>query len=102
MARRARIIATYDAAADCAVLSAPTLVVTGEAGLDHVVDVDGSSRYARLIAGSSYWVMTGTGHQGTLTRPDVFVDRVLAFVGSVVSEGVGRPSVATPTAGRVA
>jgi pimeloyl-ACP methyl ester carboxylesterase len=101
MARRARIIAAYDAAADCARISAPTLVVTGEAGLDHVVDVDGSSRYAQLIADSSYFVMTGTGHQGTLTRPDVFVDRVRAFVASAVSDGVGRPSTA-PTTGWVA
>jgi len=82
MARRARLIATYDAAADCARVSAPTLVVTGEPGLDHVVDVDGSSRYAQLIAGSSHEVLRETGHQGTLTRAGVFAGMVRDFVRS--------------------
>ncbi len=87
MARRARLIASYDAAIDCARISAPTLVVTGERDLDHVVDVDGSSRYAQLIAGSQHFVLRGTGHQGTLTRPDLFVERVREFV-----ESTGAPA----------
>jgi pimeloyl-ACP methyl ester carboxylesterase len=80
MARRARLIAKYDAAADCARISKPTLVVTGEAALDHVVDVDGSSRYQQLIGGATYRVLEHTGHQGTLTRPDAFVEVVREFL----------------------
>ena len=80
MAWRARLIAAYDAVGDAARISAPTLVVTGEASLDHVVDVDGSSRYEQLIPGSKRVVLGRTGHQGTLTRPDAFVDEVTRFL----------------------
>src|SRR5579864_3232702 len=41
MAARAKLMAAYDAEADCARLSAPTLVLTGEAHLDRVVPVEG-------------------------------------------------------------
>jgi 3-oxoadipate enol-lactonase len=91
MARRARLIATYDATIDCARISVPTLVVTGEPELDHVVEVDGSSRYARLIAGARHSVLSRTGHQGTLTRPDLFVDKVREFVESATTGGSTRP-----------
>jgi 3-oxoadipate enol-lactonase len=94
MARRAQLIGGYDAASDAERISAPTLVVTGEASLDHVVDVDGSSRYEQLIPGSKRVVLSRTGHQGTLTRPDLFVDEVSKFLsGSGWSRG---------SAGRVA
>jgi pimeloyl-ACP methyl ester carboxylesterase len=80
MGRRARIISTLDLADDCGRITAPTLVVTGEAGLDHVVPVEGSSEYARLIAGARRAVIERTGHQGVLTRPDVFAQLVRDFV----------------------
>jgi hypothetical protein len=35
------MVATCDAVAACARITAPTLVVTGEPALDHVVPVDG-------------------------------------------------------------
>jgi len=101
MALRARRIAGYDARTDAARILAPTLVVSGEPGLDHVVDVDGSSRYAQLIAGAKYVVLPRTGHQGTLTRPDLFAEEVRGFVQSVGE--FGSTSVASaPTTGRVA
>ena len=81
LARRARLIGTYDSASDCARIVAPTLVVTGEANLDHVVPVDGSSRYVELIAGSRHSVLRNSGHQGTLTRPDAFAATVGEFAG---------------------
>jgi pimeloyl-ACP methyl ester carboxylesterase len=104
MARRARLIGAYDAASDAARISAPTLVVTGEASLDHVVDVDGSSRYEQLIAGAKRVVLSRTGHQGTLTRPEVFVNLVHAFVQSVPGTRDAEALAATPGAssGRVA
>ena len=51
MASRARMIGTIDAAAECARITVPTLVVTGERELDHVVSVDASTGYVSLIRG---------------------------------------------------
>jgi pimeloyl-ACP methyl ester carboxylesterase len=90
MARRARLIGGYDAASDAERISVPTLVLTGEASLDHVVDVDGSSRYAQLIHGSKRVVLSQTGHQGTLTRPDLFVDEVSKFLNGSGETGGAR------------
>jgi pimeloyl-ACP methyl ester carboxylesterase len=80
MAERARSISSYDSAAACAKVTAPTLVVTGERSLDFVVGVDGTSQYARLIAGATSAVLERTGHQGTLTRPHEFAEVVRKFV----------------------
>jgi pimeloyl-ACP methyl ester carboxylesterase len=79
MAARAKLIAAYDAEADCARLSTPTLVITGEARLDRVVPVEGSARYARLIKGAERAVLERTGHQGALTRPEAFAGLVRDF-----------------------
>jgi pimeloyl-ACP methyl ester carboxylesterase len=80
MAWRARLIGSYDAAADCARIGSPTLVVTGERSLDHVVPVEGSSRYSTLIAGAVSSVLPATGHQGSLTHADAFATMVREFV----------------------
>ncbi len=80
MAARARMLATTDTAADCRRIAAPTLVVTGEAGLDYVVPVDGSSEYVRLIAGAQATVLPDTGHIGCNTRPQEFAALIRRFV----------------------
>lgn len=80
MARRARMIATEDVTPDCAGITAPTLVVTGEPHLDHVVPVEGSSEYLRLIANARATVIERTGHLGTITRPEAFTAIVRAFI----------------------
>jgi len=80
IAMRARLIATFDREADCARISAPTLIVTGEAGLDYVVPVDGTSEYARRIDGARSVVLEGSGHLGSSTKPDLFADIVHDFV----------------------
>jgi pimeloyl-ACP methyl ester carboxylesterase len=80
MAARARLMSSIDLTGDCAHVSAPTLVVTGEQELDHVVPVDGSSQYARLIAGARTATLARTGHLGTITRPDAFAAMVRDFV----------------------
>jgi pimeloyl-ACP methyl ester carboxylesterase len=80
MAARARLIGSYDSAADCARIAAPTLVITGRAGLDHVVAPDGTSQYARLIPGAELAVLDKTGHVGSLTRPAAFAALVGDFV----------------------
>jgi pimeloyl-ACP methyl ester carboxylesterase len=80
MAERALLMASTDLRADCAHIKAPTLVVTGERELDHVVPVDGTTEYARLIAGARTAVLERTGHIGTMTRPHAFADLVDSFV----------------------
>ena len=79
MAARARLIAGYDITAACARVTAPTLIVTGEPGLDFVVKTDTTRQYTTLIADSKHIVLEDTGHQGTLTRPDAFAEIVRRF-----------------------
>ena len=78
MAARARL--TSIDAGDCERITAPTLIITGERGLDHVVAVDGSSEYARRIRNARSVVLERTGHLGTITRPEAFTDVVREFV----------------------
>jgi pimeloyl-ACP methyl ester carboxylesterase len=80
MAARARMIATSDADRDCLRVTAPTLVLTGERHLDHVVPVDGATEYARLIPHACAAVIERTGHIGSITRPEVFAALVRDFV----------------------
>jgi pimeloyl-ACP methyl ester carboxylesterase len=79
MAARARLVSGIDLREDCARITAPTLVVTGEPGLDHVVPADSSSGYARLIASARAVVIERTGHLGSVTRADVFASIVRDF-----------------------
>ncbi len=83
MAARARMLATADLAGDAARVSAPTLVVTGEPALDHVVPAAGSAEYARLIPNARAVVMRETGHLGSVTRPAAFARIVADFVRGV-------------------
>ena len=82
MAVRARMIDPASAKADCDRVTAPTLVVTGEPQMDHVV-YGTSSEYIRLIAGARSVILEHTGHLGTMTRPDAFAALVHDFVRSV-------------------
>jgi pimeloyl-ACP methyl ester carboxylesterase len=81
MAARARLITGLDIAAECARVTAPTLVVTGERHLDHVVPADGTTAYLGLIRGSRAVVLPQTGHLGSITRPIAFAAIVREFVG---------------------
>jgi 3-oxoadipate enol-lactonase len=83
MAERALMIGAADSLADCARVVAPTLVVTGEPRLDHVVPADGSADYARLIPGAHRAVIERTGHLGSITRPEVFAAIVRGFSDSL-------------------
>lgn len=79
MACRARMITTIDAAGACARISVPTLIVTGERALDHVVSVDDSVGYVSLIRGARGVVLERTGHLGSITRPEDFAAIVHEF-----------------------
>jgi 3-oxoadipate enol-lactonase len=87
MARRAVLIGRYDCAADARMVSAPTLVVTGEPALDYVVSAAGTSKYVELIAGARHVVLDRTGHLGSITRPHDFAAAVQEFL---AQEAVGR------------
>jgi 3-oxoadipate enol-lactonase len=80
MAERARLISAIDRVADCRSVSAPTLIVTGEPGLDHVVQVDGTSRYLEFIPHACGAILAGTGHIGSITKPQAFAEIVRRFV----------------------
>jgi pimeloyl-ACP methyl ester carboxylesterase len=80
MASRARLITSANLEPDCARITAPTLIVTGEPHLDHVVPVDGSSVYLRLIPNARAMVLPATGHLGSVTRPREFAAIVRDFV----------------------
>ena len=80
MASRITLQQALDFAADCARVTAPTLVVTGERHLDLVVPTDVTRRYESLIRGARCEMMERTGHIGLVTRPDRFSSLVCGFV----------------------
>jgi len=82
MAARALLIDGMETAADCVAISAPTLVITGERHLDHVVPADGSSGFAPLIANAQAVTLERTGHLGCITRPEAFAHLVTTFLQS--------------------
>lgn len=98
MAVRARLMHGMDLRADCGRVAARTLVVTGEPGLDHVVRVDGSAEYGRLIPNARVAVLERTGHIGSITRPQAFASLVREFAETTASRQAG----AAPTRDRVA
>lgn len=80
MAGRVRLLEELNLADDCARINVPTLVVTGEPGLDRVVPVESTRRYAELIGNARYVMVERTGHQGVLTQPRRFAALVSEFV----------------------
>jgi pimeloyl-ACP methyl ester carboxylesterase len=111
MAARAKLIASVDLGPDCERITAPTLVVTGERHLDHVVPVEGASEYVRLIPNARAAVLERTGHLGSITRPEAFAAMIRDFVRasagpsraeSESSDERSAQATSTPTRGRVA
>jgi pimeloyl-ACP methyl ester carboxylesterase len=98
MAERAEIMGGVDFAGEAARVSAPTLVVSGDPALDHVVPTEGTSQYARLIRGARAVRLEGTGHLGSITRPDLFAATLSRFVedarGGTGLSGQGRDDAA--------
>ena len=80
MAQRAAVIAGASLRDDCARITAPTLIVTGERELDRVVPVDVTREYVNLIAGARHTTLDRTGHLGSITRPEAFAALVREFV----------------------
>jgi pimeloyl-ACP methyl ester carboxylesterase len=58
----------------------PTLVVTGDDGLDSVVPVRLTEEYMRIWPHAERITLARTGHIGLVTRPDAFASAVGSFV----------------------
>jgi len=58
-------------------LTLPTLCLTGE--VDTVTTPELTEALSRLISGSRFEVIPGTGHLPCVERPDLFADRIMAF-----------------------
>jgi pimeloyl-ACP methyl ester carboxylesterase len=88
MAERALGIPSTDVAAAAARVTAPTLIVSGEVGLDHVV-AGGALEYTDLVSNARAVVLERTGHLGSITRPDVFAGVVGQFLADVADAELG-------------
>ena len=86
MRDRLRLLEDVDFDSSAASVTAPTLVITGDAELDHVVPVRDTLRYERLLPAVEVVQMRGTGHHGTLTRPEDFARHLGAFAARVIGE----------------
>jgi pimeloyl-ACP methyl ester carboxylesterase len=80
MSARMRSAIAIDFQARHDAVAAPTLVVTGDEGLDRVVPVGSTRAYAALIPHAEYRMIPGTGHMAVLTQPARFADIVSGFV----------------------
>jgi pimeloyl-ACP methyl ester carboxylesterase len=80
MAGRVRLLEGMNLEVDCARITAPTLVITGEPVLDRVIPVASTRRYVDLIKDARYVMVERTGHQGVLTQPRRFAALVNEFI----------------------
>jgi 3-oxoadipate enol-lactonase len=80
MADRLRMLSGEDFVADCASVSQPTLLITGEAGLDRIVPAEASCRMLSWLPNARHVILDRTGHWGLVTRRDAFAREVTQFV----------------------
>ena len=60
-------------------IKVPTLVVSGEAGLDRVVPTALTAEYRRIWPHATAVTLERTGHLGLVTRPEAFADAIMPF-----------------------
>ena len=89
MARRVPLLEQADVQRIPAV-NVPTLIVTGEAGLDRVVPVKLTHEYRRLFPHARVATLERTGHLGFITRPQAMAGIVAPFVIDTVGEAESR------------
>ena len=80
MAARAALIAAAGLREDCALITAPTLLITGEPNLDRVVPVESTVAIRTLIRDAQHRTLPATGHLGSITKPEMFADLIWEFV----------------------
>jgi pimeloyl-ACP methyl ester carboxylesterase len=95
MARRVELIDGIALQDDLRHVHVPTLVVTGEAGLDRVVPVEATREYSRMWPHALQVTLPRTGHLGLITRPDEFTRIVTSFIRSA-SEGTAAAAGDSP------
>lgn len=66
--------------ADPRTISAPALIMTGEAALDQVVPVHVTEQYMQELPSAQRVVLERTGHLGVVTRPGAFAEILGRFV----------------------
>jgi 3-oxoadipate enol-lactonase len=79
MAQRARDLADAHYEGEVATVRIPTLVVVGDPLLDRVVRVSDTLRYCELLPHARVANLTGTGHIGSVTKPEAFATLVAQF-----------------------
>jgi len=82
-AARMRLGLEVDLVSDRDRIRVPTLVVSGEPGLDKVVPVSETKEYARRIPGATYARLDRTGHLGLVTHAERFAALVTNFTAQV-------------------
>jgi pimeloyl-ACP methyl ester carboxylesterase len=80
MAARLRLLDGEDFVTDCRLVRQPTLLVTGEAGLDRIVPAEASCRMLDWLPDARHVTLARTGHWGLVTRRDAFAREVTHFV----------------------
>ena len=85
MGRRIRLALREDFVADASRVTAPTLLVTGERGLDRVVPPESTREYLSVIRGSTIVELPSTGHIGCITCANAWADLVVDFAQRVVA-----------------
>jgi pimeloyl-ACP methyl ester carboxylesterase len=85
MARRVRLIESLNFSLAPGSISAPALIVTGDARLDRVVPVAMTEQYLRILPGAARVTLDRTGHLGLITRPSEFAGAVSPFVARAVA-----------------
>jgi 3-oxoadipate enol-lactonase len=65
---------------DCRTITAPTLLITGDRGLDRVVPPESTMDYLALIPQARHVVLPNTGHLGLVMKPREFAALVHAFL----------------------
>ena len=93
MARRARMNGDPELARAIARVRVPTLVITGEPGLDRVVPTEATAEYLRLWPHAESATLAHTGHIGHVTRPAALADLIVPFAERAAGESPSRRQV---------
>lgn len=80
MARRVHMLEPVDLSEGLDRVKVPTLIITGEGGLDRVVPVETTKEYLRIWPRAEFVTLQRTGHLGSITRPAEFADAIAAFL----------------------
>ena len=85
MARRIQLLAPVNVTERIRQIDRPTLIITGDPGLDRVVPVRLTLEYRRLIPHARVATLARTGHIGLITRADAFAGLVVPFTGAAAA-----------------